>query len=58
MATWKEPKNDYVAEDQVVPEIFNTLAENERHLKEISCNCIISNSSTEKTIHKIIFVEV
>jgi len=34
MATWKEPKNDYKKEDQVVPEIFNTLAENERYLQE------------------------
>lgn len=34
MAEWKEPKNDYVKEDQVVPEIFNTLAENERYLQE------------------------
>lgn len=34
MANWKEPKNDYVPESQVVPEIFNTLAENERYLQE------------------------
>lgn len=34
MANWKEPKNDYKPEDQVVPEIFNTLAENERYLQE------------------------
>ena len=34
MANWKEPKNDYKKEDQVVPEIFNTLAENERYLQE------------------------
>lgn len=34
MAEWKEPKNDYKKEDQVVPEIFNTLAENERFLQE------------------------
>ena len=34
MATWKQPKNDYKKEDQVVPEIFNTLAENERYLQE------------------------
>ena len=37
MANWKEPKSDYKAEDQVTPDIFNTLAENEKHLKEISC---------------------
>lgn len=35
MATWKEPKNDYTPESQVVPEIFNTLAENERYLQEV-----------------------
>lgn len=34
MATWKEPKNDYTAENQVKPEIFNTLAENEKFLQE------------------------
>ncbi|MCM1441761.1 MAG: hypothetical protein NC131_21500, partial [Roseburia sp.] len=34
MATWKEPKSDYVKEDQVVPEIFNNLAENEKYLQE------------------------
>lgn len=35
MANWKEPKNDYKKEDQVVPEIFNNLAENERYLQEV-----------------------
>ena len=44
MANWKEPKSDYKAEDQVTPDIFNTLAENEKHLKEISCK-------VEKKIH-------
>lgn len=34
MANWKEPKNDYKPEDQVVPAIFNTLGENERYLQE------------------------
>lgn len=34
MAKWNEPKNNYSAENQVTPEIFNTLAENERYLKE------------------------
>lgn len=58
MATWKEPKNDYAPEDQVVPEIFNTLAENERHLKEISCHTILKTASAEKTVNKIVFVEV
>lgn len=35
MAEWKEPKNDYTAAAQVTPDIFNTLAENERYLKEV-----------------------
>lgn len=35
MATWTNPKNDYKAEDQVTPSIFNILAENERYLNEI-----------------------
>ena len=34
MAKWNEPKNNYSAENQVTPEIFNTLAENERYLQE------------------------
>ena len=34
MAEWRDPKSDYVAGDQVTPEIFNTLAENEKFLKE------------------------
>ena len=34
MAKWNEPKNDYTAENQVKPEIFNTLAENEKYLQE------------------------
>ena len=31
---WKEPKSNYTAESQVKPEIFNTLAENEKYLNE------------------------
>lgn len=34
MAAWKEPKSNYTAESQVTPEIFNTLAENEKYLQE------------------------
>ena len=34
MANWKEPKNDYKPVDQVVPEIFYSIAENERYLQE------------------------
>ena len=32
MANWVEPKSNYVATDQVTPNIFNTLAENEKFL--------------------------
>ncbi|WP_251182711.1 hypothetical protein [Anaerocaecibacter muris] len=35
MAKWKIPKNDYHAGSQVTPDIFNTLAENERYLQEV-----------------------
>lgn len=34
MADWKEPKSDYISTSQVVPEIFNNLAENEKYLQE------------------------
>ena len=34
MATWKEPRTNHTVEDQVTPDIFNTLAENELYLKE------------------------
>ena len=59
MAEWKEPKSDYVATDQVVPEIFNELAENEKHLKEISCHMEKQpKSGTTTTISGIVLVEV
>ncbi len=35
MATWTEPKNNYESGNQVTPDIFNTLAENERYLHEV-----------------------
>ncbi len=34
MATYNEPKSNYNATDEVVPGIFNELAENEKYLKE------------------------
>ena len=34
MAIWNEPKSNYVASDEVTPDIFNELAENEKYLKE------------------------
>ena len=59
MAEWKEPKSDYVATDQVVPKIFNELAENEKHLKEISCHMEKqSKSGATTTISAIVLVEV
>lgn len=59
MAEWKEPKSDYVATDQVTPDIFNELAENEKHLKEISCHVEKqTKSGTVTTISGIVLVEV
>jgi hypothetical protein len=59
MSEWTEPKNNYVAGDEVVPAIFNTLGENEKHLKEISCQTEIKKKSGETvTVNGIIFVEV
>ena len=58
MANWKEPKSDYKAEDQVTPDIFNNLAENEKHLKEIACKVEKKvKSGTTTTISSIVFVE-
>ena len=58
MANWKEPKSDYKAEDQVTPDIFNNLAGNEKHLKEISCKVEKKvKSGTTTTISSIVFVE-
>jgi len=59
MADWKEPKVDYKAEDQVTPDIFNTLGQNEIHLKEISCHVEQQAASgTTVTISGLVFVEV
>lgn len=60
MAEWKEPKSDYVATDQVVPEIFNDLAENEKYLKEKTCPIELQPKSTTVTtkVPAIVLVEV
>lgn len=59
MADWKEPKSDYTAGSQVTPAIFNELAENEKHLKEISCKTeIIKSGGESKVINGLVFVEV
>ncbi len=34
MASWENPKYDYVGNSEVVPEIFNRLGENEQYLKD------------------------
>ena len=59
MSEWKEPKNDYTAGNQVTPEIFNTLATNEKHLKEISCHVMTkAKDNAEKTVTTLVLVEV
>jgi len=59
MAEWKEPKSDYTAGSQVTPAIFNDLAENDKHLKEISCNILVQKKTEQpKTINGIVLVEV
>ena len=47
MASWKEPETNHTAGDQVTPEIFNTLAENEVYLNETK---ITTNQVQEATI--------
>ena len=34
MANWQNPKIDYVGGDEVTPDIFNSLGENEKYLKD------------------------
>ena len=59
--SWSEPKSDYISTDQVTPNIFNELAKNEKHLKEITCEVIIrttSNSTTTETrTNKLIIID-
>ena len=59
IATWREPKSDYKKSDPVTPEIFNELAENEKHLKEIACQIELQpKSGPEFTINSIVLMEV
>ena len=59
MADWKTPKTDYKLTDQVKPEIFNDLGENQIHLKEVSCHLETQpKSGTAKTLNAIVLVEV
>lgn len=58
MANWVEPKSNYVATDQVTPDIFNTLAENEKFLYEIRCPMKVQDSEGNVTkINSLVFVE-
>ncbi len=47
MATWTTPETNHTVEDQVTPEIFNTLAENEVYLNETK---ITTNQVQEATV--------
>ncbi len=51
MAIWNEPKSNYVASDEVTPQIFNELAENEKYLKETQDTKITSSEVKEATIN-------
>jgi len=55
MAVWNEPKSNYVAGDEVLPEIFNELAENEKYLKEQSDLKITSEQVKDSDINNTIF---
>ena len=50
MSTWSEPRSDYGITDEVVPEIFNQLAENEKYLKETQDTKITSSQVQDATI--------
>ncbi len=58
---WSEPKSDYISTDPVKPEIFNKLATNEKHLKEITClviiKKIINDVEVETIANAIVLVE-
>lgn len=56
---WSEPKSDYVATDQVLPGIFNELAKNEKHLKEIACEVLVQDTATgtEVRANKLVIVD-
>lgn len=52
---WKEPKSNYVASDEVTPEIFNELAENEKYLKEMQDTKITTFEVRDAVINNTIF---
>lgn len=56
---WIDPKDNYVAGDQVTPEIFNSMARNIKILFEVRCN--VEKKDKEEnitTINEIVLVEV
>ena len=56
---WVDPKDNYVAGDQVTPEIFNSLAKNIKILFEVRCS--VEKKDKEEnitTIKEIVLVEV
>lgn len=55
MATWSEPRSNYVMQDEVKPEIFNNLAENEKYLKETQDTKITSAQVQEATIASVVY---
>lgn len=56
---WVEPNDSHVASDEVTPAIFNRLAKNEKHLKEITCNIVQEKKTgTATIINSIVLVEV
>lgn len=55
MAVWNEPKSNYTAGDEVTPDIFNELAENEKYLKEQSDLKITSEQVKDADITNTMF---
>jgi hypothetical protein len=55
MAVWNEPKSNYVAGDEVTPDIFNGLAENEKYLKEQTDLKITSDQVKDAVITNTIY---
>jgi hypothetical protein len=55
MATWSEPRSNYGIQDEVKPEIFNNLAENEKYLKETQDTKITSAQVQDATIASVVY---
>lgn len=55
---WTEPKTDFVATDQVTPNIFNTLGKNTKYLLERKTGIEQENGAGDTVpIATIVFVE-